>query len=355
MPELGAQTLLGVRPRSSPAPRTSIPRRAPPPCGARSTPPTRRGEGPGPLFSAGFLEARGSVDRGRDERRALRLPPVHRGELFGDGTHAGRNRQRLGRCRRPRLERDRSGGHRPHRGAEGRGEPESAGHRAGALHGGARAAGRQRPRAAARSRAQRAYRRRRAAARSRSPAAARASASRWWTRGSRSTRIQPIRGSSVSRSTARGCRSDGWCGSRRASSAISPTAGSGPQKTGRQPTGPPQAGGLALTGGTKTTEELIAGCERGILVTHFFYIRSLEPRTVLQTGLTRDGTFLIENGKITRSLKNFRWNESPLLMLNRLEDIGRPEPVGRRAADAGAPHQPLRLQLALRRGLSRSW
>ena len=48
---------------------------------------------------------------------------------------------------------------------------------------------------------------------------------------------------------------------------------------------------------------------------------------MLQTGLTRDGTFLIENGKITRALKNFRWNESPLLMLNRLEDIGRPEPT----------------------------
>ena len=81
------------------------------------------------------------------------------------------------------------------------------------------------------------------------------------------------------------------------------------------------------SGGTKSTEELIAGCARGILVTHFFYIRSLDPRTVLQTGLTRDGTFLIENGKITRALKNFRWNESPLLMLNRLEDIGRPEPT----------------------------
>jgi predicted Zn-dependent protease len=51
---------------------------------------------------------------------------------------------------------------------------------------------------------------------------------------------------------------------------------------------------------------LIAGCERGILVTHFFYIRSLDPRTVLNIGLTRDGTFLIEKGKITRSLKNFR-------------------------------------------------
>ncbi len=40
-----------------------------------------------------------------------------------------------------------------------------------------------------------------------------------------------------------------------------------------------------------------------------------------------DGTFLIEQGKITRALKNFRWNESPLLMLNRPEDIGRPVPT----------------------------
>jgi len=95
------------------------------------------------------------------------------------------------------------------------------------------------------------------------------------------------------------------------------------QKQGVQPIA--QGGGFVLTGGTKTTEEIVAGCERGILVTHFFYIRALDPRTVLQTGLTRDGVFLIEKGKITRALKNFRWNESPLLMLNRLEDIGRSE------------------------------
>ena len=62
-------------------------------------------------------------------------------------------------------------------------------------------------------------------------------------------------------------------------------------------------------------------------MTHFFYIRALDARTVLQTGLTRDGAFLIEKGKITRALKNFRWNESPLLMLNRVEDIGRPGPT----------------------------
>jgi len=48
---------------------------------------------------------------------------------------------------------------------------------------------------------------------------------------------------------------------------------------------------------------------------------------VMLTGLTRDGTFLIENGKVTRPLKNFRWNESPLLMLSRIDEIGRAERV----------------------------
>jgi predicted Zn-dependent protease len=85
------------------------------------------------------------------------------------------------------------------------------------------------------------------------------------------------------------------------------------------------AGGLKFLGGTKSTEELIAGTERGILVTHFFYIRFLDPRTVLLTGLTRDGTFLIEKGKVTQALKNFRWNESPLFMLSKIDEIGRAE------------------------------
>jgi predicted Zn-dependent protease len=121
------------------------------------------------------------------------------------------------------------------------------------------------------------------------------------------------------------------------------------QKQGKAPTGGAAVGGLALTGGSRSTEELIAGCERGILVTHFFYVRSLDPRTVLYTGLTRDGTFLIENGTIARALKNFRWNESPLLMLNRLEDIGRSEPTaaGRlmpaRCASADSTSAPSRM------------
>jgi predicted Zn-dependent protease len=86
-------------------------------------------------------------------------------------------------------------------------------------------------------------------------------------------------------------------------------------------------GGLKMVGGTKSVDELVAGTRRGILVTRFWYIRFLDQRTVMVTGLTRDGTFLIENGKITRPLKNFRWNESPLFMLNKIEELGRAERV----------------------------
>jgi predicted Zn-dependent protease len=102
---------------------------------------------------------------------------------------------------------------------------------------------------------------------------------------------------------------------------VQPTGGGGGFGGGGFP------GGLKMMGGTKSLDDLIAGTQRGILVTHFFYIRSLDQRTVLLTGLTRDGTFLIENGKITRSLKNFRWNESPLFMLNKIEEISRAEPT----------------------------
>ena len=56
--------------------------------------------------------------------------------------------------------------------------------------------------------------------------------------------------------------------------------------------------------------------------TRFWYIRRVDPRTMLYTGLTRDGTFLIENGKITHPVKNFRFNESPIFMLNNLEMLG---------------------------------
>jgi predicted Zn-dependent protease len=92
------------------------------------------------------------------------------------------------------------------------------------------------------------------------------------------------------------------------------------QKQGKTPT--PGAGSLKMLGGTTTTEEMIRSTPRGILVTRLWYLRSVDPRTILYTGLTRDGTFLIENGKITKAVKNFRFNESPLFMLNNLEAIG---------------------------------
>ena len=101
----------------------------------------------------------------------------------------------------------------------------------------------------------------------------------------------------------------------------------------------------------RSTEELIAGTQRGILVTHFFYIRSLDQRTVLLTGLTRDGTFLIENGKITAGLKNFRWNESPLFMLNKIDEIGRAERTAAGSGDAEPSREGLQLHFTFRRRL----
>jgi predicted Zn-dependent protease len=104
---------------------------------------------------------------------------------------------------------------------------------------------------------------------------------------------------------------------------VQPTGGGGGGGGGGFGGGLP--GGLKMVGGTKSVDELVAGTQRGILVTRFWYIRFLDQRTVMVTGLTRDGTFLIEKGKITRPLKNFRWNESPLFMLNKIDELGRAE------------------------------
>lgn len=79
---------------------------------------------------------------------------------------------------------------------------------------------------------------------------------------------------------------------------------------------------LRMMGGTTSVADMVKSTERGVLVTRFWYIRSVDPRTILYTGLTRDGTFLIENGKVTRPIKNFRFNESPIFFLNNLEAIG---------------------------------
>ena len=95
------------------------------------------------------------------------------------------------------------------------------------------------------------------------------------------------------------------------------------KKMGKQATGAPSS--IKVAGGTASVEDLIKGTERGILVTRLWYLREVDPRTILYTGLTRDGTFLIENGKISKSVQNMRFNESPLFMLNNLEALGRAE------------------------------
>ena len=86
-------------------------------------------------------------------------------------------------------------------------------------------------------------------------------------------------------------------------------------------------GNLLMAGGTKSTAELIKGTQKGILVTRTWYIRLVDPQTVLLTGLTRDGTFYIENGEIKYAIKNFRFNESPVIMLNNIEELGKPERI----------------------------
>ncbi|MDP3406395.1 MAG: TldD/PmbA family protein [Brevundimonas sp.] len=89
-----------------------------------------------------------------------------------------------------------------------------------------------------------------------------------------------------------------------------------------------QPGNLIMEGGTKSTSDLVRETQRGILVTRTWYIRMVDPQTVLLTGLTRDGTFYIENGELKYPLKNFRFNESPVIMLNNIDELGRSVRMG---------------------------
>ena len=92
------------------------------------------------------------------------------------------------------------------------------------------------------------------------------------------------------------------------------------EKTGRTPK--PHPGGLAMVGRSTPVEEMIHNTRRGILVTRVWYTNTLDPRTLLLTGLTRDGNFLIENGQITGPVRNFRFNESLIAMLGNIDAIG---------------------------------
>jgi predicted Zn-dependent protease len=87
--------------------------------------------------------------------------------------------------------------------------------------------------------------------------------------------------------------------------------------------------GFRMSGGDTSVDEMIRTMKRGLLVTRFSNVDVLDPVSLLSTGLTRDGLWLIENGKISKAVKNFRFTESPLFALNSLEQLGRPVRVFR--------------------------
>lgn len=84
---------------------------------------------------------------------------------------------------------------------------------------------------------------------------------------------------------------------------------------------------LVLEGGNTSMEEMIATMQRGLLVTRFSSLQRLDEQSVLYTGLTRDGLWLVEDGKISKAVKNFRWTESPFFVFNNVAEIGSSIPV----------------------------
>jgi predicted Zn-dependent protease len=94
----------------------------------------------------------------------------------------------------------------------------------------------------------------------------------------------------------------------------------------------PSPDNFLMDGGTQTLEELVRGMKRGVLVTSFWYIRHLQPETLSLTGLTRDGVFWVEDGEIAYPVNNFRFNDSPVRMLQNVEKLGKPELVSGRGS-----------------------
>lgn len=91
--------------------------------------------------------------------------------------------------------------------------------------------------------------------------------------------------------------------------------------------GLPNSGAFRMSGGETSVEEMIATTKRGILVTRFDRPTLLDFRSLLYRGYTRDGLWLIENGKISKAIKNLAFTESPLFALNNIEQLGVPQRV----------------------------
>ena len=79
---------------------------------------------------------------------------------------------------------------------------------------------------------------------------------------------------------------------------------------------------IVIEGGATPLEEMIAGADRAILVTRLWYIREVDPYEKVMTGMTRDGLFLVENGRVAGAARNFRFNQSLIEMLSNVELLG---------------------------------
>ncbi|QFG22926.1 metallopeptidase TldD-related protein [Actinomadura sp. WMMB 499] len=101
----------------------------------------------------------------------------------------------------------------------------------------------------------------------------------------------------------------------------------------------PRIDNLRLEGGpgARSLAEMVAGTRRGLLVTSLWYLRPVDPRSLLLTGLTRDGVYLVEDGEIVGAAPDFRFNESPVALLERVTEIGRTVPALPREWDEGPP------------------
>jgi predicted Zn-dependent protease len=100
----------------------------------------------------------------------------------------------------------------------------------------------------------------------------------------------------------------------------------GIRKLGKN-SGLPNSMAFRMSGGTTTVDEMVATTERGLLVTRFSGLHVIDSESVLVEGFTRDGLWLVEKGKIVKPVKNFRITESPLFMLNNVEQLGAPQRV----------------------------
>jgi PmbA protein len=110
-----------------------------------------------------------------------------------------------------------------------------------------------------------------------------------------------------------------------------------PNETGEMPQN------IVIRGGDSTLEKLITGTERAVLVTRLWYIREVDPYEKIMTGMTRDGTFLVEDGRVVCGLRNFRFNQSLIEMLNNVEEMTPEERVsGEEAFDMVAPGMKVR-------------